>query len=268
MRDDQHEPPVIQVKDVVAGYPGHRVLEQVTFEVARGEIFVILGGSGCGKSTLLKHVIGLIPPLAGSIVVDGEDITRADEDTRRRVQQRIGVLFQSGALFGSLTVGENVALPLEEYTALPAALIDLLVRIKLGMVNLTGVEGLQPAQLSGGMRKRAGLARAMALDPHILFFDEPSAGLDPVNSAELDALILQLRRSLGTTIVVVTHELPSIFTIADRVIMLDRESRRIIAEGTPAELRDHSTDPRVRDFFNRTPATPAERRTDSGHRSA
>jgi phospholipid/cholesterol/gamma-HCH transport system ATP-binding protein len=184
------------------------------------------------------------------------------------VQRRIGVTFQAGALFGSLTLGENIALLLEEYTTLPAATIELLVRIKLSMVKLAGFEGFAIAELSGGMKKRAALARAMALDPSILFFDEPSAGLDPVTSAELDELIVQINRSLGTTIVAVSHELSSIFAIADRVIMLDGETKQVIAEGPPQELRDRSADPRVHAFFNRKPIAAIRRRTDSGYRSA
>jgi phospholipid/cholesterol/gamma-HCH transport system ATP-binding protein len=260
--------PIIQVQDVTAGYPERVVLEHISFEIYRGEVFVILGGSGSGKSTLLKHMIGLVPPLEGRILIEGEDIAAADEDTRRRIQQRIGVLFQSGALFGSLTLADNVALLLEEYTHLPHEIIDLFVRMKLSMVNLSGFESYMPAALSGGMKKRAGLARAMALDPQILFFDELSAGLDPLTSAALDELVLQLNKSLRATMIVVTHELPSIFAIADRVIMLDSQSRTIVAEGVPQDLRDHSPNQRVRDFFNRKPETVAERRSHSGHRSA
>jgi phospholipid/cholesterol/gamma-HCH transport system ATP-binding protein len=195
-------------------------------------------------------------------------VAGADEDQLRRIQRKFGVLFQSGALFGSLTLGENVALLLEEYTTLPRATIDLLVRIKLSMVKLAGFEDFLISELSGGMKKRAALARAMALDPSILFFDEPSAGLDPITSAELDELILQINRSLGTTVVVVSHELASIFTIAERTIMLDSETKHIIAEGKPQELRDHSPDARVRAFFNREPgALSSGGRTNSGHRS-
>ncbi|MFQ5667740.1 MAG: ABC transporter ATP-binding protein [Candidatus Binatia bacterium] len=262
-------PPAIQVQHLVARYDDRTVLDDVSFEVHTGERFLIVGGSGCGKTTLLRHVIGLQRPARGRVLLDGDDVTAADEDQLRRIQRKFGVLFQSGALFASLTLGENVALLLEEYTALPRETIDLLVRIKLSMVKLAGLEDFMIAELSGGMRKRAALARAMALDPHILFFDEPSAGLDPVTSAELDELILQINRSLGTTIVAVSHELSSIFTIADRVIMLDGEAKTIIAEGTPQELRDHSSDLRVHAFFNREPGAAFRgRRTNSGHRSA
>jgi phospholipid/cholesterol/gamma-HCH transport system ATP-binding protein len=264
-----HADPVIQVRDLVARYGDTVILEDINLEVQRGEVFVIVGGSGSGKTTLMRHLIGLQRPTAGTVLVDGDDISRADEDQLRRIQQKIGVLFQAGALFASLTLGENVALPIEEYTTLPPATIELLVRIKLNMVKLGGFENFQIVELSGGMKKRAALARAIALDPRIVFFDEPSAGLDPVTSAELDELIVQLNRSLGTTMVVVSHELSSIFTIADRVIMLDGDTKQIIAEGKPQELRDHSSDPRVHAFFNREPGSGFRtRRSDSGHRSA
>jgi phospholipid/cholesterol/gamma-HCH transport system ATP-binding protein len=253
MRSETDRQAMIQVRDLVAGYGDRTVIEGVSFDVFRGEVFGIVGGSGCGKTTLMKQLIGLLRPTSGTIFVDGEDLLQADEDQMRRLQRKIGVAFQSGALFASLTLGENIALLLEEYTELPREVIDLVVRIKLSMVRLVGCENLQISELSGGMRKRAGLARAMALDPSILFFDEPSAGLDPVTSVELDELIVQINKSLGTTIVVVTHELPSIFTIADRVIMLDGKARNIIAEGHPHDLRDHSSDPSVHAFFNRQP---------------
>jgi phospholipid/cholesterol/gamma-HCH transport system ATP-binding protein len=261
-------PPIIRVEHLVARYGDNTILDDVSLEVRRGERFVIVGGSGCGKTTLLRHMIGLQQPAAGRVVIDGEDITRADEDQLRHVQRRIGVLFQSGALFGSLTLGENIALLLEEYTDLPPETVELLVRIKLNMVKLGGFEDFMISELSGGMKKRAALARAVALDASILFFDEPSAGLDPVTSAELDELIVQMNRSLGTTMVVVSHDLSSIFTIADRVIMLDGETKRIIAEGKAQELRDGSADPRVHAFFNREPSPSFRRRTESGHRSA
>jgi phospholipid/cholesterol/gamma-HCH transport system ATP-binding protein len=237
------------------------ILNDITCAVRRGEVFLIVGGSGCGKSTLLHHMIGLLKPAAGRILIEGDDITHADEEELQRIQRKLGVTFQSGALFGSLTLGQNVALPLEEYTTLPPDTIELLVRMKLDMVQLGGFETFMISELSGGMKKRAALARALALDPGILFFDEPSAGLDPITSAELDELILQVNKSLGTTIVVVSHELASIFTIADRCIMLDAESKGIVAEGPPKELRDHHPDPRVHAFFNRQPPPHPHRRT-------
>lgn len=243
--------PIIQVRDLRVGYGDVIVLDQISFDVFEGEIFVILGGSGCGKSTLLKAMIGLIPPQAGQIILDGDEVSTEDEAQLQGILRKIGVLYQGAALFGSMTVAENVALPIEEYTTLPTESVNTLVRMKLGLVNLQGYESHFPSELSGGMKKRAGLARAMALNPKILFFDEPSAGLDPITSAELDDLILHLNRSLGTTMVIVTHELESIFTVAQRIIMLDKQSKRIIAEGDPRYLRDHSQNPFVKRFFNR-----------------
>ena len=244
--------PVIEVRDLVAKYGEDVILDGISFDVYKGEIFVILGGSGCGKSTLLKHLIGLIRPDAGKVVVDGEDISDCDEVTYHKMLRKIGVLYQSGALLGSMTLAENVALPVKEYTDLPEDAVNTLVRMKLSLVDLNGYENHLPSQISGGMKKRAGLARAMALNPKILFFDEPSAGLDPVTSVELDHLIVRLNKSLGTTMVMVTHELESIFTVAQRVIMLDKRSRGIIAEGSPTYLRDNSRNPFVKQFFNRT----------------
>jgi phospholipid/cholesterol/gamma-HCH transport system ATP-binding protein len=243
--------PIIQVKDLVARYGVQTILDQVTFDIYEGEIFVILGGSGCGKSTLLKHVVGLLRPYSGQVVIDGDDISRCDTATFHRVLRKIGILYQGGALFGSMTLAENIALPVEEYTELDPEAVGALVRMKLSLVNLNGYENHLPSEISGGMKKRAGLARAMALNPKILFFDEPSAGLDPVTSAGIDHLILHINKSLGTTMVIVTHELQSIFTVAQRVIMLDKEAKGIIAEGDPESLRDHSPNPTVRRFFNR-----------------
>jgi phospholipid/cholesterol/gamma-HCH transport system ATP-binding protein len=242
---------IIQVRDLTVGYETDVILENISFDVLEGEIFIVLGGSGCGKSTLLKHLIGLNSPLSGQILIDGENISNCDETTFKKILRKIGVLYQSSALFGSMTIAENVSLPIKEYTDLPQRSVDTLVKMKLNMVNLNGYENHLPSEISGGMRKRAGLARAMALNPKILFFDEPSAGLDPVTSVELDNLIIHLNKSLGTTMVIVTHELQSIFNVAHRVIMLDKQTKGIIAEGSPMHLKDHSENPFVRNFFNR-----------------
>ncbi len=242
---------IIQVRDLTVGYGTDIILENISFDILEGEIFIVLGGSGCGKSTLLKHLIGLIPPLSGQIRIDGEDISNCNETTFKKILRKIGVLYQSTALFGSMTIAENVSLPIKEYTNLPQKSVETLVKMKLNMVNLKGYENHLPSEISGGMRKRAGLARAMALNPKILFFDEPSAGLDPVTSVELDNLIIHLNKSLGTTMVIVTHELQSIFNVAHRVIMLDKQTKGIIAEGNPMHLKDHSENPFVRNFFNR-----------------
>jgi phospholipid/cholesterol/gamma-HCH transport system ATP-binding protein len=226
----------------------------VSFEVKRGEVFIILGGSGCGKSTLLKALIGIVPIAAGRSEILGVDLAEADAEGRIALLQRIGVMWQSGALFGNMTLSENVELPLEEHTDLPRPAREALARAKLGLVGLGDAAGLLPAEISGGMAKRAGIARAMALDPPLLILDEPSAGLDPITSAGLDKLILDIARSTGTSFVVVTHELQSILAIGDRCIMLDKEARGMIAMGKPRELRDTATHPTVRSFFRREAA--------------
>jgi phospholipid/cholesterol/gamma-HCH transport system ATP-binding protein len=244
-------PTAVEVRGVTVGY-GERIIQQnLDFEVRRGEVFVILGGSGSGKSSVLKAMIGLYEPLAGQILFDGEDLVKADGADRLRLLRKFGVMYQGGALFGSMTVLENVRLPLDEFTDLPAEEKDLVAMAKLNQVSLLPAAVRMPSELSGGMLKRAAIARAMALDPGILFLDEPSAGLDPITSAGLDQTIRGFSRGLGITFIVVTHELQSIYAIADRCIMLDAKSKTIIAQGTPADLRDHSEDPYVRQFFLR-----------------
>jgi len=244
-------PPAIEVTGVTCGYDGNVVLKDISFTVPRGEIFFVIGGSGCGKSTLLRNLIGLNNPMAGKVKFLGQSFTDADLAARRKLLKTFGVLYQGGALWSSLTLRQNVALPMEEHTALSAREIAELTSLKLAQVGLTGFEDYYPSEISGGMKKRAGLARALALDPSIVFLDEPSAGLDPVTSRKLDELVLQVRESFGTTLVVVSHELASIFGIADRVIMLDRAEQGIIAMGPPRELAQGSRDPRVIEFLHR-----------------
>jgi phospholipid/cholesterol/gamma-HCH transport system ATP-binding protein len=241
----------ITVHDLTMAYGSFIIQRDLTFTVGRGDIFIIMGGSGCGKSTLLRHLIGLKPPAQGEVRIDGESFWEAPAEAQDRMKRRFGVLFQSGALWSSMTLAENVALPLEQYTALSAARIRQQVALKLALVGLAGFEDYYPSQISGGMQKRAGLARAMALDPDILFFDEPSAGLDPISSRLLDELILELRDSLGATVVVVTHELASIFTIGNNSVFLDADTKTMIAGGDPKHLRDTSPDPKVRTFLTR-----------------
>ena len=240
--------PILEVIDLVAHYGDQLVLDGVSFDVRRGEIFLIIGGSGCGKTTLLKHMNGLLRPSSGHVRYEGVDITRLDEDDLAQVQRSIGLAFQSGALFNSMTIGENVALPLCEYGHVDKALVPALVRLKLSLVGLASAADLMPDQLSGGMRKRAGLARAMATDPPVIYFDEPSAGLDPIMASGLDDLILKLRQILGVTFVIVTHELDSIRKIADRVLMLDRG--KAVFCGTLADA-ERAGSGRLRQFLER-----------------
>lgn len=235
-------------------FDSYVVQRDISMTVHQGEIFVIMGGSGCGKSTLLRHMIGLLNPVRGAIRYDGENLCAAAGRARNKLTRRFGVLFQSGALWSSMTLAENVALPIRTYTSLSEPEIEELVALKLALVGLRGFEDYMPSEISGGMRKRAGLARAIALDPDILFFDEPSAGLDPISSKRLDDLILELRDSLGATVVIVTHELASIFAIADNSIFLDAETRTPIAHGSPKALLETCAEPQVQAFLRRSAA--------------
>ena len=241
----------IVVRDLTMAYGTSVIQRDLSFTVRHGDIFIIMGGSGCGKSTLLRHLIGLQAPAQGDVLYDGESFWQADPEHRARMAQRFGVLYQSGGLWSSMTLAENVALPLEQYTGLSVSQIREVVALKLALVGLAGFEDYLPAEISGGMQKRAGLARAMALDPEILFFDEPSAGLDPISSRLLDDLIVELCESLGTTIVIVTHELASIFAIGTNSVFLDPETKTMIAHGAPRQLLESCPDPKVRRFLTR-----------------
>lgn len=253
---------LISVRDLQLSFGPKIIQQNVSFDLKRGSIFAIMGGSGCGKSTLLKSMIGLLRPTAGQILVDGEDYWAQSDNRRTDINHRYGVLFQSGALWSSMTVGENVALPLEMFTSLQPDTIRRLVELKLGFVGMEQAIDLFPSEISGGMCKRAGLARAIALEPDILFFDEPSAGLDPITSARLDDLILTLRDGLGATIMIVSHELPSLFAIADDGIFLDAKTHTPIAHGSPRALHDTCKIPEVTAFMNRSASIPSADKTE------
>jgi phospholipid/cholesterol/gamma-HCH transport system ATP-binding protein len=248
---DTPDQPAITVTGLSCGYDGTAILEDINFTVTPGEVLFIIGGSGCGKSTLLRNMIGIHRPQAGQVSFFGEPFNFDDATARRAMLKSFGVLYQSSALWSSFTLRENVSLPLEEYTSLNKREIEEIATLKLAQVGLTGFEDYYPSEISGGMKKRAGLARALALDPQIVFLDEPSAGLGPITSRKLDELVLQIRELFGTTLVVVSHELASIFSIADRVIMLDKAEKGIIAQGPPRELAGTSRDPRVTEFLQR-----------------
>ncbi len=241
----------IEVRDLTMAYGDFVIQRDLDFEIRRGDIFVVMGGSGCGKTTLLRHMVGLKAPVRGDVYYGGEGYWQASQSERDKMTRRFGVMYQGGALWSSMTLLENVSLTLQEYTDLDAQAVAEIAALKLALVGLKGFEHFYPSEISGGMHKRAGLARAMALDPEILYFDEPSAGLDPISSSRLDALILELRDSLGATVVLVTHELPSILAIGTNSIFLDAEAKTIIASGPPRTLRDECPDERVRRFLNR-----------------
>ena len=249
--DQTTDPPQIEVRDLTLAYGDFVVQRDLNFSVRRGDIFILMGDSGCGKSTLMRCLIGLKRPAQGQVLYDGVSYWDAEPEEQQRLLRRFGVLFQSGALWSSMTLAENVGLALGEYTDLTPAEIREVAAVKLALVGLAGFEDFYPSEISGGMQKRAGLARAMALDPQILFFDEPSAGLDPISSRRLDELILELRDSLGATVVIVTHELPSIFAIGTNSIFLDGERRTMVAQGPPKDMLAECDDPKVREFLTR-----------------
>lgn len=242
---------LIEITGLTMAYGESVIQRDITFAVKRGDIFVIMGGSGCGKSTLMRHMVGLHRPAKGKVFYDGESFWDSTEELRARRMLKVGILYQGGALWSSMTLAENIAVPIEAYTDLPAGEIARRASLKLALVGLAGFEDYYPSEISGGMRKRAGLARAMALDPEILFFDEPSAGLDPVSSKLLDDLILELRDSLGATVVIVTHELASILSVGTESVFLDAESKTMIASGNPRELLENCSNPRVQAFLRR-----------------
>lgn len=244
---------IIEIKDLMKAYDDRVIIRDVNFSIKPGEIICIAGGSGCGKSTLLRQIIGLERPTEGSVWVDGENFSDAEQKDRKRIQHKFGVLFQASGLFASMTIAENIKLVLETYTELSLERIHEIIHIKLNAVGLLGYENFIPSEISGGMKKRAALARAMALDPAILFFDEPSSGLDPVTAADLDRLILEINRSMKTSMVIVSHDLASIKTIAHRVVLLDKSQKGVIAIGSPEELENQNENKRVYNFFNRIP---------------
>ena len=248
----------IQVSELTMAYGSFVIQRDLDFNIYKNDIFVIMGGSGCGKSTLLKHMLGLIPPSKGDILYSGDSFSKASDATQQAMRQRWGITYQSGGLFSAMTLAENVTLPLQLYTQYSATDIEDIVAYKLALVGLAGYQSFYPSEISGGMRKRAALARAIALDPEILFFDEPSAGLDPISSRLLDELIVQLQESIGATVVMVTHELPSIFAIATNSVYLDADTRTMIDYGNPADLRDHSEQPVVKQFLTRSAAAAEE----------
>ncbi len=252
------QPSYIEIRDVTMAYGSLVIQRDLSFTINQGDIFVIMGGSGCGKSTLLKHMLGLIPPSSGDILYSGNSFFQASAAQQGAMRQRWGITYQSGGLFSAMTLAENITLPLELYTRYTPAEITDIVAYKLALVGLAGYQSYYPSEISGGMQKRAALARAIALDPEILFFDEPSAGLDPISSRLLDELIVQIKESMGATVVMVTHELPSIFAIATNSVYLDNISRTMIAYGNPADLRDHSAHAVVKQFLTRSAAANTE----------